>query len=135
MLPVALGLASGPALALGYAALLAILRTRVAGALRFFRPAGRMSLTTYVGQSLILSLVFCGYGLGLFGKVGTAAVTVIALLAWLALALLAHAWLKRRARGPLESALRWWSHRHRERPDAGAVGESHPDRSHRHPGV
>jgi uncharacterized protein len=112
MLPVAIGLASGPALALGYAALLAIVRTRIAGVLRIFRPAGRMSLTTYVGQSLILSLVFCGYGLGLFGEVGMAAVTAIALATWLALDLFAYVWLRRHARGPLESLLRWWSHRH-----------------------
>jgi uncharacterized protein len=116
MLAIAIGLASGPALTVAYVALLAILRAGAAGALCFLRPAGRMSLTCYVGQSVILSLVFCGYGLGLFGRLGAAAVTAIALATWLALDLLAYAWLRRHARGPLEWALRWWSHRHY--PDA-----------------
>jgi uncharacterized protein len=110
MRAVAIGLASGPPLALGYAAFFAIVRTRRPDTLRVFRPAGRMSLTCYVGQSLILSLVFCGYGFGLFGRVGVAGVTAIALLAWLALALFACLWLRRHARGPLEWALRRWSH-------------------------
>lgn len=40
--------------------------------LRPFIPVGRMPLTTYLMQSVIATLLFYGYGLGLAGRVGAA---------------------------------------------------------------
>ncbi|XVJ70380.1 MAG: DUF418 domain-containing protein [Rhizobacter sp.] len=75
-------------------------------ALRWFRPAGRMSLSGYLGESVMLSLVFCAYGLGLFGQLGAAAVAGIGLLVWLALDMLAHFNQRFFSRGPAEALLR-----------------------------
>lgn len=113
LLGVAIGFATAPALALGYVALLGLARTRWRDALRPFRPAGRMSLTGYIGESMILATVFCGYGLGLFGRVGAATAVALAVVAWLLLDAFAHLWQRRFAYGPLEYLLRWWTHARR----------------------
>lgn len=67
-----------------------------------------MSLTGYIGESALLSLIFCGYGLGLFSQLGAARVMLIALAAWLVLDLFAMAWLRVFDQGPLERLLRLW---------------------------
>ena len=62
----AAGILTAPALTASYAcALLLLVRTRVGRRIGdALAPAGRMSLTNYLTQSLILALVFTGYGLG-----------------------------------------------------------------------
>lgn len=77
--------------------------------LAIFRPVGRMSLSGYIGESLILSIVFCAYGLGLFGKFNAGAVTLLALITWIILDLLAKATQSRWKSGPLENLLRRFS--------------------------
>jgi uncharacterized protein len=106
---IALGFITAPLLSWGYIACLARWHLRSAEALAFFRPAGRMSLTGYLGESLLLSLLFAAYGAGLYGKLGAAAVALAALLVWAVLDLFAHLIQKRWASGPLESLLRWFS--------------------------
>jgi len=68
--------------------------------------AGRMSLTHYLTQSLVLAFVFTGYGFALYGRVGTALVLVgCVLLYTFQLALCT--WLMGRVRyGPVELLLR-----------------------------
>jgi uncharacterized protein len=65
-----------------------------------------MSLTGYIGESVILSLIFCGYGLGYFGELGAATVLMIAIGTWLLLELGAKVWLSFARQGPLETILR-----------------------------
>jgi uncharacterized protein len=101
-----LGFVSAPLLSWAYVGWLLRLRQRVPGGLRWFRPAGRMSLSGYLGESLLLSLVFCAYGLGLFGQLGAARVALIGLLVWVVLDLLAHVIQRFAARGPAEWLLR-----------------------------
>jgi uncharacterized protein len=108
---VLLGFVLAPLLTWGYVAWLHRLRTRFANALAWFRRSGRMSLTGYVSESALLSLVFCGYGLGWFGQLGTLRITIVAIGVWCALDLLAHLWLRNFRYGPLEQALRWWVQR------------------------
>lgn len=103
---VVLGFISAPLLSWAYVGWLLRWRQRLPDGLRWFRPAGRMSLSGYLGESALLSLVFCAYGLGLFGKLGAAAVAAIALLVWLTLDLLAHLTQRFFARGPAEWLLR-----------------------------
>lgn len=69
-------------------------------------PAGRSSLTIYLAESAIASLIFAGYGLGLFGDVGPAAALGLAVAIWLALDLAARWWLRRFRQGPAEWLLR-----------------------------
>jgi len=106
---IALGFAGAPLLSWGYVSVLATMHAGGVRGLAIFRPAGRMSLSCYIGESLMLSLVFCAYGLGLFGKLNAGAVSALALGTWIALDLLAKTTQSRWASGPLESLLRRFS--------------------------
>jgi len=106
---IALGFAGAPLLSWGYVSVLATMHAGGFRGLSIFRPAGRMSLSGYIGESLMLSLVFCAYGLGLFGKLNAGAVSALALGTWIALDLLAKATQSRWASGPLENLLRRFS--------------------------
>ncbi len=65
-------------------------------------PAGKMSLTVYISQSVITSLAFGPWGLGLFQKLETWEVVLFALGIWLALVYFAKIWLQKFDQGPLE---------------------------------
>lgn len=110
-LGVALGFLSAPALTAGYLGALAGLRARWPAALAWLRPAGRMSLTGYLGESLLLAAFACGWGLGRLGTVGAAHAALLALGVWLTLECFAHLWQRRFAHGPAEHLLRRWTHR------------------------
>ena len=69
-------------------------------------PAGRMSLTNYVGQSLAMALLFYGYGLGLWGQVGATGAVVIATSIFAAQVAASAWWLKHFRHGPLEWLVR-----------------------------
>ena len=68
----------------------------------WMKPAGKMSLTIYISQSVIASVIFGPWGLGLFQDLQTWQVILLALGIWLLLSYLAAQWLKRFAQGPLE---------------------------------
>ena len=106
---IAIGFAGAPLLSWGYVSVLATMHAGGVQGLAIFRPAGRMSLSGYIGESLILSIVFCAYGLGLFGKLNAGAVSALALGTWIVLDLLAKATQSRWASGPLENLLRRFS--------------------------
>ena len=65
-------------------------------------PAGKMSLTVYISQSVITSLSFGPWGLGLFQKLETWEVVLFAFGIWFALVFLAKIWLQKYDQGPLE---------------------------------
>jgi uncharacterized protein len=73
---------------------------------RFMARAGSASLTAYLLQGLLLSLLFCGYGLGLYGRVGAAGCVLLAALAALGSLAFCSLWRERHARGPVEALLR-----------------------------
>ncbi|MGL5864379.1 MAG: DUF418 domain-containing protein [Dermatophilaceae bacterium] len=110
---VALGFAAAPLLTGGYVALAALgTGTRRRGrVLALVAPAGRMSLTGYLGESILLSAIFCGWGLGLFGELGAFAAALVALGVWAVLELFASWWLARYRYGPFEWVLRAWTQR------------------------
>lgn len=92
---------------LGYAGLIAALSTGEPGPIRrFLARAGSASLTAYLLQSVIFSLIFTAYGLGQFGQmtaagaIGTAALVAIASLVFTGL------WRGFAPRGPMEVLLR-----------------------------
>lgn len=106
---VVLGFATAPFLTWGYVSWLAQLRSRWPNILQWCRRAGRMSLTGYLGESILLSLIFCGYGLGWFGKLGAGAVMLIALAVWFAIDVFAQCWQRYLQYGPFEWLLRTWA--------------------------
>ena len=76
------------------------------GALRWMwarvEAAGRMALTNYVGQSLVLSAVAERWGLHLYGRLDGPQLTALAIGVFATLAILSHLWLRRYRMGPLE---------------------------------
>ena len=65
-------------------------------------PAGKMSLTVYISQSVITLIIFSSWGLGLFQALQTWQVVLLAIGIWLLLVFLSNYWLKRFNQGPLE---------------------------------
>ncbi|MEX0899646.1 MAG: DUF418 domain-containing protein [Gammaproteobacteria bacterium] len=92
------------ALCLAYVASLALLLQRAAPArvLSRLAPAGRMALTNYLTHSVVFTLLFYGYGLGLYGEYGRAATTVMALVLFAAQVWFSGWWLDRHRIGPME---------------------------------
>lgn len=82
----------------------------VTGLRLFLARAGTTSLTTYLLQSLILSLIFCGYGLGLFAQVGAAGCVAIAAVTGVVTLSIASLWRTKFERGPFEWVLRKWTY-------------------------
>lgn len=105
----AVAVLTGPALAASYACgLLLVLYTanRRPAAARVLAAAGRMALTHYLSQSLVLAFVFTGYGLGLYDRLGTT-VVLLGCVVLYAAQLAVGARLMARARyGPAELLLR-----------------------------
>ncbi|HRI52759.1 MAG TPA: DUF418 domain-containing protein [Pseudomonadota bacterium] len=91
-------------LALGYAALLVLLlqRPAIQRALSGLEAIGKMALTCYLGQSVVLGFIFYGYGLGLFGRLGSAVTAPLGLLLFGLQVAFCQRWLRRYQFGPVE---------------------------------
>ena len=67
-----------------------------------FAAAGQMALTNYLIQSVALSFLFYGYGLGLFGRLDSAPAAMIGLALYAGQLVFSRAWLRRYRFGPVE---------------------------------
>lgn len=96
--------AGAPALCLFYISALTLLYRSSARQkwLGLLAPAGRFALTNYLGQSIICTLIFYGYGLGWFGQIGKASGLLLALIIYALQVLVSAWWIKRFAFGPVE---------------------------------
>ena len=65
-------------------------------------PAGKMTLTLYVGQSLIAAPLLYGYGLGLYDDISTPAIIAWGIVAFALQLTLAAWWVRAFRYGPLE---------------------------------
>lgn len=103
---------AGPIQAVGYVILaLLIFRSAAAAVLvRVLAPAGRMSLTNYLGQSVVLAIIFSGLGFGLAGQVSPLGVGVVVLALWVGQLGLSALWGSRFTRGPVEAPVRAWTY-------------------------
>ena len=90
----------GLAFAYAAAALLWIRRAPLLAA------AGRMALTNYLTESIVFSIVFYGYGFGMFGRSGSVPVFVWGTAFYIAQLLFSRWWLERFRFGPFEWAWR-----------------------------
>lgn len=103
-------IALGPAQAarvpmmLGMVALLAWLAPRMVQGWLGQRlvAAGRMAFSNYLGTSLLMAVVFQGWGLGLYGQLGRVEMLVPVTLGCILMLLWSKPWLDRFAYGPLE---------------------------------
>ncbi|PZF99883.1 hypothetical protein C1I93_04420 [Micromonospora endophytica] len=101
---------TAPLLAAAYAATLLRLGTRRPRVAQALAPAGRMALTNYLSQSLVCLFVFTGVGLGLAGRVPPAQTQLIAVAIFLVQLAVSAWWMRRFRYGPVEWALRAWTH-------------------------
>ncbi|MEU7896898.1 DUF418 domain-containing protein [Nonomuraea sp. NPDC049152] len=67
---------------------------------------GRLAASNYIGQSVLMCLVFTGYGLALGGRLAPIAVMGVAVLIYAVLAALSAWWLRNHRYGPIEYGLR-----------------------------
>ncbi|MFC4128738.1 DUF418 domain-containing protein [Nocardia rhizosphaerae] len=97
-----------PAMTFAYLAVVLRLArwSRTAGITALLAPAGRMAATNYIGQSVVLMLVYTGYGLALARTVPPLAVLGIGLVTFAVQLVVSLWWLRRHPFGPVEWLLR-----------------------------
>lgn len=64
--------------------------------------AGRMSLSNYLGTSIVMTAIFYGWGLGFFGSLSRAACYAVVPLVWALILLWSRSWIARFRHGPAE---------------------------------
>lgn len=94
--------------AMGYAALvLLVCRTgRLARARGLLANVGRTAFSSYIFQTIAMTTIFYGHGLGLFGQASRTTQIVVALVVIVANVAASTLWLRRFRMGPLEWAWR-----------------------------
>jgi uncharacterized protein len=92
------------AMAFAYVAGLVLLMERPSWRRRLMvlAPVGRMALTTYLSQSVIMTFLFYGWGLGLMLRVGPALCVPLTLAVFAVQIVVARAWLRHFSFGPME---------------------------------
>lgn len=101
----------GPLLAVGYIACLGLFYSNIRNT-RFLKPfesIGKLSLTNYIGQTVICTTIFYGYGLGLFNMYGVTWGVLLSIVIFAAQFLVSTWYLKHFRYGPLERLLRIWT--------------------------
>ena len=89
---------------IGWAALIMLVAKRHSSSSATARvgAAGRMAFTNYLMTSIVMTTIFYGYGLALYGEVGRAALYLFVIGMWAAMLLWSKPWLDRFHYGPLE---------------------------------
>lgn len=92
------------AMSIGYAALFMGLAQRAPThpLVQRVAAAGRAAFSNYLGTSIVMTTIFYGYGLGLFGSIARAPLYLFVLAAWAVMLLWSKPWLDRYRYGPLE---------------------------------
>ena len=93
---------SAPLLSMFYVGVIRKLVEEKPNLVIWMMPAGKMSLTIYISQSVLTSLIFGPWGLGLFQALQTWQVFLLAFAIWLLLSYIAAEWLKKFNQGPFE---------------------------------
>ena len=96
---------AAPLLSMAYVGVIRKFVEERPGLVAWMKPAGKMSLTVYILQSVVTSLLFSPWGLGLFQELQTWQVLLLAIGFWIALVFFATQWLKKFQQGPLESLM------------------------------
>jgi len=91
-------------LTIGYVAMLVLLIDRLAGGSLIARveAAGQAAFTNYLGTSIVMTSLFYGYGLGLYGNISRIGLWPFVFGAWIVMLLWSKPWLARFRYGPLE---------------------------------
>lgn len=104
----------GDVLGMGWAALFLWAATgSLRPALLALEPLGKMAISAYLGQTLVFTLFFYAYGLGMYGRLGPLAGVALATVTWAFELAFARWWMQRFQLGPVEwlwrsaTYLRW----------------------------
>ena len=91
-------------LTIGYAALFVLATRALAGSALLDRvaAAGQAAFTNYLGTSVVMTTIFYGYGLGLFGEVNRLLLWLFVIAMWAVMLAWSKPWLARFRYGPLE---------------------------------
>jgi len=92
------------AMIVGHAALIILATRRFAASPWLSRvgSVGQVALTNYLGTSILMTFIFYGYGLGLFGYVSRAQAYLFCFAAWGIMLAWSKPWLARFRQGPFE---------------------------------
>ncbi|WP_026859662.1 DUF418 domain-containing protein [Jeotgalicoccus psychrophilus] len=90
----------GPLMSLGYVAALALILLKLPKLVRLLQPVGQMALTNYIGQTVIMLVIF--YVFGLFNSIDAVWFIPIATGVFILQLILSHFWMKYFSYGPLE---------------------------------
>ena len=99
----------GPILALGYIAIIIVICSFIPIAIKILMPfakLGRMSLTMYLMQSIILSVLFYNWGFGLYGQVDVELGIYICIAIILVQIGIAELWFMKFKQGPIEAIIK-----------------------------
>ncbi|CAD2075026.1 DUF418 domain-containing protein [Phocicoccus pinnipedialis] len=99
----------GPLMATFYLSTLALLFNSFKGLNKIFAPVGRMALTNYIIQSVVMLILF--YGFGFFGKIDMMYLPFIAVLFFALQVIYSHWFMKRYPFGPLEYVWRRFTYK------------------------
>jgi uncharacterized protein len=100
-----LGFLTAPLLSMAYVGIIRKVVLIKPKAVSWMASAGKMSLTNYISQSVLTSIIFGAWGFGLFQELQIWAVLLLAIAIWLTLTYLSTLWLKRFNQGPLEKLM------------------------------
>ena len=103
---------AGPLLGAAYVAAFMLLRARW---LAWLVPVGKMALTNYLTQSLLLSFLLQGFGLGLGAVMDRAQLLGLCFGIMVVQLLACRRWLRHHSQGPVEAAWRRYIHAGRQR--------------------
>jgi uncharacterized protein len=100
-----------PVMVVGYAALIIVLTRNGGWLVERIAAAGRAAFTNYLGTSIVMTGIFYGWGLGLYGALSRAELWLVVLAMWVVMLLWSKPWLDRFRYGPIEwlwrSLARW----------------------------
>jgi uncharacterized protein len=100
----------GPLLAVSYALLVILLMEKYSARLVMFQAVGKLAISNYLFQSIIATLIFYNYGLGLYSKISVGTGTLLAITIFLIQAYISTIWVRNFHFGPVEYIWRAFSY-------------------------
>jgi uncharacterized protein len=91
-----------PVMVVAIAALIILLPRRGGALVERIAAAGRAAFTNYLGTSILMTLLFYGYGAGQFGRFSRVELWVVVVAMWALMLLWSKPWLDRFLYGPFE---------------------------------
>jgi uncharacterized protein len=91
-----------PLMVIASACLIILLARRGGWLVQRIAAAGRAAFTNYLGTSVLMTTLFYGYGLGLYGTLSRVELWAVVIATWVLMLLWSKPWLERFRYGPLE---------------------------------